>query len=112
MNTLEEEKKQESQRKIASIKAKVLTIARFNRMLKNAKENQELLTKAKKYSADGKLPQGTLLKTVDEIQSDVGQFLALRKIDSDNEKFPLQAYKRRESEKSQKKKWWDESLTK
>ena len=104
MNTLEEEKKQESQRKIASIKAKVLTIARFNRMLKNAKENQELLTKAKKYSADGKLPQGTLLKTVDEIQSDVGQFLALRKIDSDNEKFPLQAHKRRESEKSQKKK--------
>lgn len=97
MNTLEEEKKQESQRKIASIKAKVLTIARFNRMLKNAKENQELLTKAKKYSTDGKLPQGTLLKTVDEIQSDVGQFLALRKIDSDNEKFPLQAYKRRES---------------
>ena len=104
MNTLEEEKKQESQRKIASIKAKVLTIARYNRMLKNAKENQELLTKAKKYSTDGKLPQGTLLKTVDEIQSDVGQFLALRKIDSDNEKFPLQAYKRRESEKSQKKK--------
>ena len=99
MNTLEEEKKIESQRKIASIKAKVLTIARFNRMLKNAKENQELLTKAEKYSADGKLPQGTLLKTVDEIQSDVGQFLALRKIDSDNEKFPLQAYKRRESEK-------------
>jgi len=73
MNTLEEEKKQESQRKIASIKAKVLTIARFNRMLKNAKENQELLTKAKMYSADGKLPQGTLLKTVDQIQSTVGQ---------------------------------------
>ena len=39
MNTLEEEKKQETQRKVASIKAKVLTIARFNRMLKNAKEN-------------------------------------------------------------------------
>jgi hypothetical protein len=50
----------------------VLTIARFNRMLKNAKENTELLTKAKKYSHDGKLPQGTLLKTVDEIKSDVG----------------------------------------
>ena len=72
MDGLQEEKKQESQRKIASIKAKVLTIARFNRMLKNAKENQELLTKAKKYSTDGKLPQGTLLKTVEEIQSDVG----------------------------------------
>lgn len=73
-------------------------------MLKNAKENQELLTKAKKYSSDGKLPQGTLLKTVDEIQSDVGQFLALRKIDSDNEKFPIKAYKRRESLKDVYKK--------
>lgn len=39
MGELQEEKKQEGQRKIASIKAKVLTIARFNRMLKNAKEN-------------------------------------------------------------------------
>lgn len=67
MTELQEEKKQESMKKIANIKAKVLTIARFNRMLKNAKENQELLTKAKKYSTDGKLPQGTLLKTVAEI---------------------------------------------
>ena len=55
-------------------------------------------------SSDGKLPQGTLLKTVDEIKSDVGRFLALRKIDSDNEKFPVAAYqKRRESEKDLKK---------
>ena len=67
MDGLQDEKKQENQRKVAAIKAKVLTIARFNRMLKNAKENQELLTKAKNFSRDGKLPQGTLLKTVDEI---------------------------------------------
>jgi hypothetical protein len=33
-----------------------MTIARFNRMLKNAKENSELLTEAKKISHDGKLP--------------------------------------------------------
>jgi hypothetical protein len=81
-----------------------MTIARFNRMLKNAKENQELLTKAKKYSSDGKLPSGTLLKTVEEIKSDVGQFLALRKIDSDNEKFPIQTWKKRESMKDLNKK--------
>ena len=49
----------------------MLTIARFNRMLKNAKENSELLAEAKKVSHDGKLPQGTLLKTVKEIKSDV-----------------------------------------
>ena len=39
MDGLQDEQKQENQRKIAAIKAKVLTIARFNRMLKNAKEN-------------------------------------------------------------------------
>jgi hypothetical protein len=33
-----------------------MTVARFNRMLKNAKENQEILTKAKGLSRDGKLP--------------------------------------------------------
>ncbi len=44
-----------------------MTIARFNRMLKNAKENSEILTKAKKLSRDGKLPQGTLLKNQEEI---------------------------------------------
>jgi len=48
-----------------------MTIARFNRMLKNAKENSELLAEAKKVSYDGKLPSGTLLKTVTEIKSDV-----------------------------------------
>jgi len=53
------------------VKAKVLTIARFNRMLKNAKENSEILTKAKKVSSDGKLPQGLLLKTVEETKSEV-----------------------------------------
>jgi hypothetical protein len=29
------------------------------------------LTKAKKYSSDGKLPSGTLLKTVAEVKSDI-----------------------------------------
>jgi hypothetical protein len=48
-----------------------MTVARFNRMLKNAKENSELLAEAKKVSHDGKLPTGTLLKTVGEIKSDV-----------------------------------------
>ena len=48
-----------------------MTVARFNRMLRDAKENSVLLAEAKKVSHDGKLPQGTLLKTVGEIKSDV-----------------------------------------
>ena len=97
MTDLKEEKKEQDKQKIASIKAKVMTIARFNRMLKNAKENSELLAKAKKVSRDGKLPQGTLMKTMEELKSDVNQFLALKKLDSDNEKFPIKVYQRRES---------------
>jgi hypothetical protein len=40
-----------------------MTIARFNRMLKNSKDNAEYLAKIKKNSPDGKLPMGLLTKT-------------------------------------------------
>lgn len=40
-------------------------------MLKNAKENSQVLADFKKVSHDGKLPQGTLLKTVEETKSDI-----------------------------------------
>ena len=56
MTELKDEKKKQDNEKFNKIKAKVLTVARFNRMLKNAKENSELLAKAKKVSHDGKLP--------------------------------------------------------
>ena len=48
---------------------------------------------------DGKLPMGLLTKTQDEISDDINMFLALKKIDSDNEKFPIVTFQRRESEK-------------
>ena len=107
MTELEGEKKkqeEEKKEKLNKIKAKVMTIARFNRMLKNSKDNAEYLAKIKKNSADGKLPMGLLIKSQDEIKDDVNMFLALKKIDSDNEKFPIVAFKRRESEKLTKKK--------
>lgn len=104
MTELNTEKKEQDKQKIDRIKAKVMTIARFNRMLKNAKENHELLTKAKNLSRDGKLPQGILIKTVDEIKSEVNQFIALKKLDSENEKFPIQIYEKRESIKKINKK--------
>lgn len=48
-----------------------MTVARFNRMLKNHKENQETLAEFKKVSNDGKLPKGALLKTIEETKSEV-----------------------------------------
>ena len=65
-----------------------MTIARFNRMLKNAKENSEGLSKMKKASTDGKIPRGELLKSSEELKSDVSLFLAVRKMDSENERMP------------------------
>jgi hypothetical protein len=56
MTKLEEEQKEESHLKINRLKKKVLTIARFNRMFKNAKENAELLARVKMITHDGKLP--------------------------------------------------------
>jgi len=68
-------------------------------MLKNAKENSEILAKARKVTGDGKLPQGLLLKTVEETKSEVNQFLALKKLDNENEKFPINTYKKKFEEK-------------
>ena len=38
------------------IKAKILTVARFNRMLRTAKDAAEDIAELKKFSTDGKLP--------------------------------------------------------
>ena len=61
MTQLKEEKKEQDKDRLNKIRAKVLTVARFNRMLKNAKENSEVYTKVR--TSYGKLPIGTLLKT-------------------------------------------------
>ena len=58
MTELKDEKKKQDNEKFNKIKAKVMTVARFNRMLKNAKENQQVLADFKKVSHDGKLPKG------------------------------------------------------
>lgn len=50
------------------------------------------MSKMKVKNPDGKLPMGLLTKTQEEISDDINMFLALKKIDSDNEKFPLVAF--------------------
>jgi len=58
MTELKDEKKTQDNEKFNKIKAKIMTVARFNRMLKNAKENSAALADYKKVSHDGKLPKG------------------------------------------------------
>ena len=82
-----------------------MCVARFNLIQKKAKENAELVLKAKGGNPDGKMPFGTLLdikSTDEESESDIGTFLALKKIDSENEKFPVEVHKR-QSLKEKKK---------
>ena len=71
------------------IRKKVMTIARFNLMLKHHKDNNEQLMQYKKFSSDGKLPKGLLMKSMSEIKNEVNQFLAVKNIDIANEKFPI-----------------------
>jgi len=56
MAELKTQKKEQEAEKINKIRAKVLSIGRMARMLKNARENSELLAQAKMVSSDGKLP--------------------------------------------------------
>jgi len=56
---------------MARIKSKVMTIARFNRMLSNAKQASVEIAQYKMHSTDGKLPKGLLLKQLAEIKNEV-----------------------------------------
>ena len=75
---------------MAKIKAKVMSIARFNRMLSNAKLAHVELAQYKMHSHDGKLPKGLLLKQLKDIKNEVNQYLAVRNMDASNEKMPIQ----------------------
>lgn len=85
----------EKDKKIATIKRKIMSVARFNLMLKKEKENAEFIAKAKQAYPDHKLPAGSILDGFEN----VNEYLHLKKQDSENEKFPLAVY-RRNSEKN------------
>jgi len=89
---LHDDEVNDKEKKLNRIRAKIMCVARFNLIQKKAKENAELVLKAKGGNPDGKMPYGTLLDiktTDDDKEQDIGTFLALKKIDSENEKFPL-----------------------
>jgi hypothetical protein len=55
------EKSEQDRARINKIKAKVLTIARFNLMLKKHNENKDIIKEAKKMYPSGKLPVGAIM---------------------------------------------------
>jgi len=58
--TLNKDKQTEDVARVNKIRAKVLTMGRISKMLKNAHDNTDALTKMKEMSADGMLPKGVL----------------------------------------------------
>ena len=88
------EKVEENKMKFNKIKAKVMTIARINLILKKEQENKELIAEAKKMYPNGKLPVGAILDGLDKTKDDLRDFLKNQQKDMQNEKFPLAAHKR------------------
>ena len=62
---------------MAKIRAKVMAVARFNRMLSNAKMASLEIAQYKLYSTDRKLPKGLLLKHISEIKNGVKRYVEL-----------------------------------
>ena len=86
MNT---EKADQEKARINKIKAKVMTIARFNLLLKKEKENSDLIAKAKKMYPDGKLPVGAIFDGLETTKNELVEFLKNKEKDKKNEKNPI-----------------------
>jgi len=63
---MKQEKSQQDKTRLNKIKAKVLTIARFNLMLKKHVENADVIKEAKKMYPDGKLPVGAIFNGLED----------------------------------------------
>ena len=70
-------------------------MGRMALMLKNIKENKELIQEAKVALNVTKLPPGLLGNNSDELKNQVNHFIKNIKDDSANEAFPMKDYQKR-----------------
>ena len=98
ISNLNAEKKEQDVQKFNKIKAKVLTMGRMALMLKNIKENKELIEQAKATLNVTKLPPGLLGNNSSELKNQVEHFIKNIKSDSANEAFPIKAHQKRHGE--------------
>ena len=66
LDEMKTEKSEQERQRMNKIKAKVLTIARFNLMLKKHNENADVIKEAKKMYPSGKLPVGAIFAGLDD----------------------------------------------
>jgi len=75
VSELHNDAKEQDQHRINKIKAKVMTVARFNLILKKDRENHDLIERAKKMYPDGKLKPGEILHDFKGTKYDLDQFI-------------------------------------
>lgn len=78
----------DEEHKANALRNKVKSIARLQRIFRNLRENSEMLVTIKKYSTDGKIPRGLLLKGRSAIRDRYKEFELTKSLDAENEKFP------------------------
>lgn len=75
IENLQKESKEQETFKFNKIRAKVLTMGRISLMLKNVKENKELIEKAKEASGTTKLPPGLLGLNKEDATNEIEHFI-------------------------------------
>ncbi len=72
-------------------------------MLKNIKENKELINQAKAVLNTDKLPPGLLGSNSEELKNQVQHFIKQYKEDMSNEKFPMKEFQDRQNKREEAK---------
>ena len=70
-------------------------MGRISLMLKNVKENKEIIEKAKESAHTTKLPPGLLGFNKEDAKNEIDHFILQNQADANNEKFPVAVFKRR-----------------
>ena len=75
-------------KKFGTIKTKIKTMARMQKIFSTLKNESEMLLKIKGMSPDGKIPRGLLLDGRPAIKDSFREFSNASELDRDNEKLP------------------------
>lgn len=77
----------EKKKQIEVIRHKIRAVGRLSRVWQIRKENRQLILNLKEMCPDGRIPPGTLIEGRAKIADKLKQFLFMRDIDRENEKW-------------------------
>lgn len=77
----------EKKKQIEVIRNKIKAVGRISRLWQIRKENRQLILNLKEMCPDGKIPPGTLIEGKKGITDKLKQFIFMKDIDRENEKW-------------------------